>query len=74
MAGSSLAPDARGYLLVVPRRLTFFTDRYTGDQLWLNYGDSEVRGFKSKEAFLDAKLEIGDEESIFRYSDPPDAP
>lgn len=74
MAGPSLAPDARVYLVGAPWRLTLFTDKYVRDELRLYYGDIEVRGFKSEEAFLDAKLEISDEDVIFRYSDPPDSP
>ncbi len=74
MAGPSLAPDARVYLVDAPWRLTLFTDRYAKDELRLYDGDIEVRGFKSEEAFLGTKLEISDEDVIFRYSDPPDSP
>ena len=41
--------------------MTLYADRYAG-------------GFKSEKTFLDAKLEISDEDVIFRYSDPPDSP
>ena len=74
MAGPSLAPDARAYLVGAPWRLIWFTDRYVRDELRPYYGNIEVRGFKSEEACLDAKLEISDEDVIFRYSDPPDSP
>ncbi len=73
MAGPSLAPDARIYRVGAPWRLTLFTDRYVRDELRLYYGNIEVRGFKSGEAFLGTKLEISDEDVIFRYSDPPDS-
>ena len=56
-----------------PWRLTLFADRYGRDELQLYFGDIEVREFKSGETFLDATLEISDEDVIFRYSDPPDS-
>ena len=74
MAGVSLAPGARVYLAGAARRLTLFADRYVRAELRLYYGDIDVRGFKRGEAFLDAKLEISDEDVIFRYSDSPNSP
>ena len=74
MVGASLAPDARAYLAGVPWRSTLFTDRYVRAELRFYYGDIDVRGFKRGEAFLDAKLEISDEDVIFRYSDSPNSP
>ena len=61
MAEPSLVSDVRVYLAGAPWRLTLLADRY-------------VRGFRSEETLLNAKLEISDEDVIFRYSDPPDSP
>ena len=74
MAGSGLARDARICNVGAPRRLTLFTDKYVRGEFRLYYGDVEVRGFKSEEAFLAAKLEISDGDAIFRYPHPPDSP
>ena len=69
MAGPSMAPDARVYLVGAPWRSTLFTDRYVRDGLRLYYGDMEMRGFKNEEAFLDANLQIRDEDTVYYYRD-----
>ena len=70
----TLPSDSRLVLVDVPWTLVLFGDTRLQAALHIYYGDIEVRGFKSEEAFLDAKLEIGDDDVIFRYSARPDSP
>ncbi|MCH7510931.1 MAG: glycosyltransferase family 39 protein [Chloroflexi bacterium] len=69
----TLPSDGRLVLVDVPWTLVLFGDTRLRDAFRIYYGDIEVRGFKSEEAFLDAKLEISEDDVIFRYSDPPDS-
>ena len=69
----TLPPDGRLVLVDVPWTLVVFDNTRLEAALRIYYGDIEVRGFKSEEAFLDANLQIRDEDVIFRYSDPPDS-
>ncbi len=70
----TLSPDARLYLVDVPWTLVLFNDTRLRDAIRIYYGDIEVRGFKSEEAFLDAKLEPSEDDIIFHYSDTADSP
>ena len=65
----TLPSDGRLVLVDVPWTLVLFGDTRLRDALRIYYGDIEVRGFKSEKAFLDAKLQIRDEDTVYYYRD-----
>ena len=65
----TLPSDGRLVLVDVPWTLVLFGDTRLRDAFRIYYGDIEVRGFKSEEAFLDANLQIRDEDTVYYYRD-----
>ena len=65
----TLRPDGRLFLVNVPWTLVVFDNTRLEAALRIYYGDIEVRGFKSEKEYLEAQLEIGDEDTVYYYRD-----